>query len=221
MRKSFSNPVFLARFDELITEGQEIWWDPEKNQPYKVQNPVRYAQWATSCLNLLDKLSVSTNRFVREFERYSGVQGNSLNIGFPLGVLRSAREEYTRGLAIDYHLSVSASVFGGLIAEASYLLERGYVRAAAILGRAALEEALRSRARAVPLDISSKIRLPDLLKKLTAEGILTAFDEKRILAHAEIGNAAAHGDEFTYESGEVERLLQEAEDVVADYLEVK
>lgn len=133
MKKTFSNPEFIKRFDELIAEGQELWWDPAKNQPFKAQNPVRFTQWATSSLNLLDKLSVSTNRFVREFERYSVVQGNLLNMGLPLGVLRSAKDEYARGLAIDYHLSVSASVFGDLLGEASYLLEKGYLRAAAIL----------------------------------------------------------------------------------------
>jgi hypothetical protein len=40
-----------------------------------------------------------------------------MNIGLALGVLRSANEEYIRGLAIDYHLSVSAAVFADLLAE--------------------------------------------------------------------------------------------------------
>jgi hypothetical protein len=218
MKKSFSNPEFLKRFDELIAEGQEIWWDPAKNQPRKIQNPVRFTQWATSCLNLLDKLSVSTNRFVREFERYSVVQANALNVGLPLGVLKSAKDEYARGLAVDYHLSVSATVFGDLVAEASYLLEKGYLRAAAILARAGLEEALRSRARAIPLEISTKIKLSELLVKLKQNGVLNEFDEKRIDAHTKIGNAAAHGDVFQYAKEDVEKLIREAEDTVARYL---
>lgn len=218
MKKSFSNPEFLKRFDELIAEGQEIWWDPAKNQPHKSQSPVRFTQWATSCLNLLDKLSVSTNRFVREFERYSVVQANVLNVGLPLGVLKSAKDEYARGLAVDYHLSVSATVFGDLVAEASYLLEKGYLRAAAILARAGLEEALRSRARAIPLEISTKIKLSELLVKLKQNGVLNEFDEKRIDAHTKIGNAAAHGDVFQYAKEDVEKLIREAEDTVARYL---
>lgn len=219
MKHTFSNPEFIRRFDELIAERQELWWDPVKNQAFKVQNPVRISQWLTSCLNLLDKLSVSTNRFAREFERYSTVQSNHLNIGLPLGVLKSAKDEYSRGLAIDYHLSVSASVFGGLVAEATYLLEKDYFRAAAIMARAGLEEALRARARAIPgLEISSKIRLPDLLVKLKQNGVLNEFDEKRIDAHAKIGNAAAHGDVFQFSKEEVVKLIQEAEDVIAKYL---
>ena len=50
MKKTFTNPEFIKRFDELIAEGQEIGWDPAKNQQRKDVNPVRFAQWATSCL---------------------------------------------------------------------------------------------------------------------------------------------------------------------------
>ena len=155
---------------------------------------------------------------LREFERYSMVQGNQLNVGLPLGVLKSARDEYTRGLAIDYHLSVSATVFGDLLAEAGYLLEEGYLRAAEILARAGLEEALRSRARAIPLEISTKIKLSELLVKLKQNGVLTEFDEKRIDSHTKIGNAAAHGDVFAYAKEDVELLVREAGDTVARYL---
>lgn len=218
MKRAFSNPEIVRRFDELIEHGNELWWDPVKNQAHKVQNPVLFTQWATSSLNLLDKLSVSTNRFVREFEKYSTVQGNNLNIGFPLGVLKSARDEYVRGLAVDYQLGVSAAVFGDIVAEAGYLLEKGYLRASAILARAGLEEALRARARAIPLEISSRIKLSDLLGKLKQNGVVTEFDEKRIDAHVRIGNAAAHGDAFDYAKEDVEKLVREAEEAVSRYL---
>lgn len=218
MKRAFSNPDIIRRFDELIEHGNDLFWDPVKNVSHKVVSPALYTQWATSSLNLLDKLSVSTNRFVREFEKYSVVQGGNLNVGLPLGVLRSAREEYVRGLAVDYQLGVSAAVFGDIVAEAGYLLEKGYLRASAILARAGLEEALRARARAIPMEISSRIKLSELLTKLKQQGILTEFDERRIDAHARIGNAAAHGDEFLYAKDDVEKLIREAEDSVARYL---
>lgn len=218
MKKTFSNPEFIKRFDELIAEGQSILGEHLADRKKNLNDAVRYTHWATSCLNLLDKLSVSTNRFVKEFERYSIAQSGSINMGLPLGVLKSAKDEYSRGLAIDYHLSISATVFGDLIAEATYLLEKGYLRAAAILARAGLEEALRSRARAIPLEISAKIKLSELLVKLKQNGVLNEFDETRIVAHTKIGNAAAHGDVFQYAQEDVEKLIREAEDAVARYL---
>jgi hypothetical protein len=218
MKRTFSNPEIIRRFDELIERGNELWWDPVKNQSHKIQNPVLFTQWATSSLNLLDKLSVSTNRFVREFEKYSSVQGNNLNIGLPLGVLKAAQDEYVRGLAVDYQLGVSAAVFGDIVSEAGYLMEKGYLRAAAILARAGLEEALRARARAIPLELSSRVKLSDLLGKLKQHGVLSEFDERRIDAHARIGNAAAHGDVFEYAREDVEKLIREAEEAVARYL---
>ncbi len=73
-------------------------------------------------MNLLDKLSVTSNRFVIEFETWAKRSaGKEINIGASLGVLKAALEEYKLGLAIDYHLSVSAVVFGDLLSQAEYL----------------------------------------------------------------------------------------------------
>ena len=50
------NPEILKRLDDLIHEGEQQWWEFKKT-PGVIQDPVRYTQWTTSCLNLLDKLS--------------------------------------------------------------------------------------------------------------------------------------------------------------------
>ena len=66
-----------------------------------------------------------------------------MNIGAALGVLQSAREEYSCGMAVEYHLSVSAAGFSGLLDEAKYLCDKRYLRASAVLVGAALEEGLK------------------------------------------------------------------------------
>src|SRR5881396_3774537 len=134
---TYVNPHIVERLDQLIKEGEQQLWQLQKN-PGELRDAARVSQWTTSSLNLLDKLSVSTNRFVQEFERYGRVSDGFLNIGLALGVLRAARDEYSRGLAVDYHLSVASSVFGDLLAEAEYLEGKGYLRAAAVLAGAAL-----------------------------------------------------------------------------------
>jgi hypothetical protein len=108
---AFTSHIILDRFDELIKEGEALLTLMRENKG-RINDAASVSKWTTSSLNLLDKLSVSTNRFVQEFERYGHVNNEYMNIGLALGVLRSANEEYIRGLAIDYHLSVSAAVFG-------------------------------------------------------------------------------------------------------------
>ena len=115
------NPLIQQRLDDLIGEGERQWDEFRAAGKGIVENPIRLTQWITSCLNLLDKLSISSNRFVKEFERWvTPSSSRDLNIGAALGVLKSARVEYSLGLAVEYHLSVSAGVFDGILDEADY-----------------------------------------------------------------------------------------------------
>jgi len=221
--KLFVNEALLQRFDELIAEGETRWVEFQKNENKMIMDIVGFTQWSTSCLNLLDKLSVSTNRFVTQFEVWAiGGPGKQMNIGAALGVLKSARHEYSCGLAIEYHLSVSASVFSGLLDEASYLFEKGYIRAAAVLLGAALEEGLKARARAVPIEITSRDTLAPVIAKLKSPGIgiLSEFEAKRLEAVARLRNDAAHGGEFNYEKSAVESAIKEVEATLGRLLSV-
>lgn len=198
------NPKIIQRFDELISEGEKQWWDYQKGTD-KIKDPVRYFSWTTSCLNLLDRLSVSTNRFVTQFESTLP----RLNIGAALGVLQSAREEYKKGLAIDYHLSVASAVFGDLLSQADYLLQKGYLRASAVLLGAALEEALKARAKAVQVEVSDRATITPLLHKLKAPdvGVLSEIQSKNLEAIAKVRNDAAHGGKFEYKHDDIESAL--------------
>jgi hypothetical protein len=196
--------------DELILEGQLLWQSFDSNKPI-IQDPVRFTQWTTSCLNLLDKLSIATNRFVVEFETWAKRRrGFEVNIGAALGVLMAARNEYSQGFAIEYHLSVASAVFGGLLHQAEYLFEKGYLRAAAVLGGAALEEALKTRALAIPLELSGKETIVPLLHRLKdkAVGLLTEFEATNLEAVARMRNDAAHGRSFEYTKEQVQDALK-------------
>jgi hypothetical protein len=209
------NPEVVKRFEELIGEGEERWTEYEETSGNI--DPIRLTKWTTSCLNLLDRLSISTNRFVKEFEAWGTPgPGKQMNLGASLGVMKSAFEEYIRGFAIDYHLSVASAVFGGLLAEADYLLSKGYYRAAAVLIGAALEESLKSRARAVPIEITEKDTLVPVIYKLKAPhvGVLTEVQAKRLEAIARLRNDAAHGGEFNYKPEDVKEAFVETQTVM-------
>ena len=206
------NPLIQQRLDDLIGEGERQWEEFTAAGKGVIQNPIRLTQWITSCLNLLDKLSVSSNRFVKEFERWVTPSGSrDLNIGAALGVLKSARVEYSLGLAVEYHLSVSAAVFDGILDEAEYLLAKGYHRAAAVLLGAALEESLKTRARALGLEVGPKDTLSPIIAKLKAPDIqaLNEFEAKRLESVARMRNDAAHGGDFTYQADQVSQALSE------------
>jgi hypothetical protein len=202
-----------TRLDQLVAEGESIFAEFKKANNGVLEDSVRFTQWTTSCLNLLDKLSISTNRFVKEFELWArpdrARREADANIGAALGVLKSARDEYALGLAVEYHLSVSAAVFDGILDEADYLMERGCLRAAAVLIGAALEEGLKNRARTAGLEIGPKDTLNPVIAKLKAPDVhvLSDFDAKRLESIAKMRNDAAHGGDFNYQTGQVAQAL--------------
>ena len=205
----YMDPQIVARFNELIAEGR-VLHDSAVNNSRTFRDPAKVTRWTTSCLNLLDRLSVSTNRFVTEFERYALPRGDKLNLALPLGVLEAARTEYERGLAVDYHLGVAATVFVDLLDQARYLLERSYHQAAAVILGAALEEALRSRARAEGLEVANRETLNPLIDRLTKAGTLSAFEGDRLRSIAKLRNDAAHGGQLLYGEPEVKLALEDA-----------
>lgn len=208
---SYVNEKILSRFDELILEGKRLWDEFKNDKEGMIRDIVAFTKWSTSCLNLLDKLSISTNRFVKQFEVWViGGPERKMNIGAALGVLESARQEYSNGMAIDYHLSVSSMVFSGLLDEATYLMNKKYLRAAAVILGAAIEEGLKTRARSVPIEIGAKETLNPVIVKLKSPnvGILTEFEAKRLEAVARMRNDAAHGGDFNYSEDHIAEELK-------------
>ncbi len=156
------NPLIQQRLDDLIGEGERQWEEFTTAGKKIIQNPIRLTQWVTSCLNLLDKLSISSNRFVKEFERWvTPSQSRDLNIGAALG--------------------------------------------------AALEESLKTRARALGLEVGPKDTLSPIITKLKAPDIqvLNEFEAKRLESVARMRNDAAHGGDFTYQADQVSQALSE------------
>jgi hypothetical protein len=71
MEKTYINIAIVERFDELIAEGRRLWEEFKKNEKGMIEDIISFTQWSTSSLNLLDKLSISSNRFVKQFENWA------------------------------------------------------------------------------------------------------------------------------------------------------
>jgi hypothetical protein len=217
MEKTYINKAIVDRFDELITEGHRLWNEFKNNDKGIIMDIISFTQWSTSSLNLLDKLSINTNRFVRQFEIWAiGGPGRQMNIGASLGILLSAKDEYLKGMAVDYHLSVSSSVFSGILDEALYLLEKKYLRASAVLFGAALEEALKTYAKANSIELGPKETLTPLIDKMKKNDVqlITEFEAKNLQAIANMRNDAAHGGNFIYTEKQVKESYQKVEELL-------
>lgn len=220
MQNPAENPDIVRRFEELIVEGQSLW-QAFQDSPGMIMDPVRFTCWTTSCLNLLDRLSASTNRFVTEFEAWAKRRpGMEVNVGASLGVLKAALSEYRNGFAVDYHLAVASAVFGDLLAQADYLHEKGYHRAAVVLAGAALEDAMKLRARAASVALTGKeplIPLSHILKRPEV-GVLTELQAKRIEVVGQMRNGAAHGGDFDHKEEDVIQVLKDIRNLVEHIL---
>jgi hypothetical protein len=106
---------------------------------------------------------------------------------------------------------VSAAVFDGILDEADYLMQKGYLRAAAVLIGAALDEGLKNRARAAGLEVGPRETLNPIIVKLKTPEVhaLTDFDAKRLESIAKMRNDAAHGGEFNYPAMQISQALSE------------
>ncbi len=217
IKSTYVNKAIVDRFDELISEGQRLWEEFKKNEKGMIMDIISFTQWSTSSLNLLDKLSISSNRFVRQFENWAvGGPGKQMNIGASLGILLSAKDEYLKGMAVDYHLSVSSAVFSGILDEALYLLEKKYLRASVVLIGAALEEALKTYAQANSIELAPKETLTPLIDKMKKKEIqlITEFEAKNLQAIAKMRNDAAHGGDFNYTEKQVQESYHKVEELL-------
>ena len=94
-------------------------------------------------------------------------------------------------------------------ASSSQYLRKDY-QAAAVLGGAALEEALKARALAIPLELSGKETLVPLLHRLKDKTVrlLTEFEATNLEAVAKMRNDAAHGPVRIHQGNRYEEALK-------------
>ncbi len=100
-----------------------------------------------------------------------------------------------------------------ILDESIYLCNKGYFRAAAVLLGAALEEGLKSRARAASLEVGPKETLNPIIVKLMSQdvGIITKFEAKQLESIAKMRNDAAHGGDFNYSKTQVKEAQNQVE----------
>jgi hypothetical protein len=151
---------FLARFDELITEGKEIAHSIVVIPPHTRGNvsvlytqynwdPQRLGRWKTNCLALLDPFAKQGTKLKEQADRFSKATGKKPEVEYCLGVLEAFRDSLEKGFLDDLVLKVEAEIAADYMAQAEGLLQEGQEGKfdhvpAAVLAGAVLEKSLRT-----------------------------------------------------------------------------
>jgi len=172
-----------------------------------------FAKWAAGCANLVRLLGEAGEPWRTALvEKTNSLQNAEKMLGTLLGIEAAVQG----GLLVKIEDLVRADAFDSLLEQAEYLSSEGYSLAAGVLGRAVLEEHLRSwchRANCVPT--KDRPTLNDFTSELYRAKVINKIVMKQVEAMAAIGNDAAHGKPVT--ADEVDRLLRDVREFLAKH----
>ncbi|HUY93417.1 MAG TPA: hypothetical protein VMV10_32120 [Pirellulales bacterium] len=174
------------------------------NDPYV--DGQSFAKWLTSCRNLVRTIGPSASVWKEAFDgrHYSGLGAtNAL-----CGTLEALRDAIDDDLLINVEDLVMADAFAGLLEQANELLDKDYVLAAGVLGRAVLEEHLRKLCEHASCLPPNRPTIGDLNSALYKSGFLSKLEMQTVTAMATAGNHCAHNEQPALKSDDVRDLLE-------------
>jgi hypothetical protein len=157
---------------------------------------VDYAEYSNvraGCLNLLQFLGNAGQQWVSFFDDKSPTLGNANNMK---GALAGIYGAVLNDMLISLETLVLAKEFGNLLEQADHLFENGYFLAAGVLGRAVLEDHLRTwcqRVPCIPVPPNGKPpTLNDFNMELYRKDKISKTTMLHVTTMGTIGNDAAH-----------------------------
>lgn len=229
---------YLARFDELIAEGEGISqamikFSSENYPNAYINNTNNFktlAKWKINCISLLaHSLPVGNihKGLINEFRRLE--YDNIYFLEVCISNLKAIKEDYEKGFLGNLRLQVEAEIAADYMGQAEQLLNEGQSGKydhvpAAVLSGAVLEKALRILCeKQIPpvLTVNSKgspLTLNPLIDALKKVDVFNEIKAKQLRAWADIRNAAAHGNFDKFERSDVEGMIKGISDFLATYM---
>ncbi|MBU0637979.1 MAG: DUF4145 domain-containing protein [Planctomycetes bacterium] len=210
----------LAAFvDRLIEEGNALktkTFSPPGNWlsgPPVYVDLEGFAGWTAKCRQLAHMLGEHAAPWRATLE---GGSNNSIEATLStLGTLTGIREALQADLLVRVEDLVRADAFADLLEQAEYLLTEGYHIAAAVLGRAVLEEHLRNWCNREACTPSKKRpTLSDLIQALYKTKHVDKLSMKGLESMTAAGNAAAH-NEPGFDNSTAARLLRDVREFLS------
>jgi len=212
------------RFAELKEQLEKIA-ETEHVEHTEMMGPLRYVDeeallsWQVKARNLLSRACGKDSEHYREFldsEDPRGMGETNADILKRLrAVFSAATEDYAGGHLASLRSLVQAEVFESELEQARELFGGGYHAAAAVIAGVVLETGLR--------ELCDRAGLPHgKLDKMNADlakaGTYNKLQQKRITALADIRNSAAHGRNDQFSPSDVDAMIRDVEQFLAQGL---
>jgi len=229
---------YLARFDELIEEGEAIKEKALQMVGIRIYDPAfqDLLEWKIKCISLLAQVVPQNHPYHNKWmddlsvtqvhDDASGINTIACNRG--LAYLRAISSDLEAGILNDLRLEIEVEISVDYMGQAEQLLTEGqrgqydHVPAAVLAG-AVLEKGLRAFCdKQVPsiATMNSKgtpLTLSPLIEELKKAGLYNELKAKQLRAWADIRNAAAHGEFDKFKRADVEGMIRGVSDFLATY----
>lgn len=196
---------FTKQLDELINEHKQLKKEALERasshiSEFKTQSLVTRAIAATHRIS--GSKSIYSKQIERLFEKGTHVRNIIEQI---IAVIHALREDINSGYLINLIEVAHADIFSDFLEMSSYLVEKGYKDAAAVMAGSTLESHLRKLAIKNEIPTTLESGKPKngngLNQDLLGAEVYALLDQKSINGWIDIRNNAAHGlyDKYTKE----------------------
>ena len=210
---------YLERLDDLIEEGGDLAHQTEEIMGAEyLADDSRVQSWLVRIDNLLRGVFGEDSPHHSHFSTIA----SSNTISRPsqaeriVGLLEGAKDDLEGGFLLRQEQLVAGEVFDSVLEKAEHLDDRGFHVPAAVLGRVALENALKQKASEHGIDQSQKAS--GINQDLRQAEVYGKPEWRQVQAWLDLGNAAAHGDEDSFDPAAVGDMLSGVQGFLAKHL---
>lgn len=219
---------FEQRFDELLTEGQQlvasvpvdsdgerVYWVPE-------EKIAQYQRWIGSTINLIRLVDQPNGTFSSACARIEGHDDNKTGVAYWImqklvGLLAATKDEWERGLLRKIEHIVVAEAFDDLLDHAAYYHKGNKKTESSILASAVLEDTVKRIARKNGLNTKG-ISLDPLVDELVKQNVFTPVKAKRVKGFAGVRNHAVHAEWDQIDIRDVGELINGTRELIDTFL---
>jgi hypothetical protein len=195
--------------ESIIQEIDAVLKEAELDQARRGREESSFAK--TLMLAAIDRLAPPASAY-REQARKE-FSGFASHLTFPhlVGILKSLRADYSSGRLRTLQELIHADIFSDYLGMAQYLLEQGYMPAAAVIAGTTLEGHLHKlcdKFQVTLRDNKGRYQEANTLNELLRKaGAYDATEQKNVTAWLALRNLAAHGQHDMYTTGEIKILI--------------